>query len=553
MYGIVRVTSLLGAVVVTAVGGPAAARALHSDDVTFLAGALAVAIALGWLRTPAAQSARGARSAPESDRIGLLVAVLIAVLAHDGWLWAAWCAVVAQLMRPGGARRAPGFDRLLTAMLRFPAVAAAAFVAAPLRAAIAAPPTLGALAAFGAVATAYVLVVDLFWLDPLAALRQNRSLSRIWLRRLLDAGTLATVVAESCWAYAVARVAFADGAFLGVVLLVPLIVVAAAVLKHARIDVRLHRLALSRKAVEAMLHASDPEPQLRSLLESIDAGIVRESVEIAAFGRSGAARWSRLMRVGPPVPPGLERLGGRALLELQVSGQDALAASEEHGSVRAYGARDAAAGLRGAIVVFRTPQAGATVAQRDFERAAAEIGPLLGDYGAIAATRTAASIDTLTGLPNRRGVSRALDEAMAHVRRGGRYAVLLLDVDHFKTINDLLGHRSGDRALAQIGRIIAANIRGFDSAGRFGGEEFLVLLRDASRERAMQVAERLRHAVEFAGLAYADGKPVTVSVGVAYARSADTNGDVVERADRALYRAKNTGRNRVVESPLVAV
>jgi diguanylate cyclase (GGDEF)-like protein len=139
------------------------------------------------------------------------------------------------------------------------------------------------------------------------------------------------------------------------------------------------------------------------------------------------------------------------------------------------------------------------------------------------------------------------------VREGGRYAVLLIDVDHFKSINDLLGHQTGDRALAQIGRTIAENIRGVDVAGRFGGEEFLVLLRDAARERALQVAERLRAAVETSGLLYADGKPVTISVGVAYARPLDGTSDIVERADRALYRAKHAGRNRVVESPLVAV
>jgi diguanylate cyclase (GGDEF)-like protein len=203
--------------------------------------------------------------------------------------------------------------------------------------------------------------------------------------------------------------------------------------------------------------------------------------------------------------------------------------------------------------VSRIAGANPLVAARDFARAALELGPLLGEYGAIAATRSAATVDTLTGLPNRRGVSRALEEAMAHVRDGGKYAVLLLDVDHFKSINDLLGHQTGDRVLAQIGRIIAENIRGVDVAGRFGGEEFLVLLRDAARERAMQVAERLRFAIETGGLAYADGKPVTVSVGVAYARAADATSDVMERADRALYRAKNAGRNRVVESPLVAV
>jgi diguanylate cyclase (GGDEF)-like protein len=239
------------------------------------------------------------------------------------------------------------------------------------------------------------------------------------------------------------------------------------------------------------------------------------------------------------------------LLEVQTGSETAIERIEA-GSVRAFAARDAE-GLCGVLVVFRLAGAPAYVATREFERAAAEIAPLPGEYGAIAASHSAASIDTLTALPNRRGVSRALDQAMEHVRVGGRYAVLLLDIDHFKSINDLLGHQTGDRALAKIGRTIAENIRGVDVAGRFGGEEFLVLLRDASRERTMQVAERLRRAIEASGLAYADGKPVTISIGVAYARPMDGASDVVERADRALYRAKHAGRNRVVESPLVVL
>jgi len=100
------------------------------------------------------------------------------------------------------------------------------------------------------------------------------------------------------------------------------------------------------------------------------------------------------------------------------------------------------------------------------------------------------------------------------------------------------GPLDGDRCLAEIGRILGESIRGVDVAGRFGGEEFLVLLRDASRERALQVAERLRAAIESGGLSYADGKPVTMSIGVAYARSSDGPNEAVERADRALYRAR---------------
>lgn len=553
VYLAVRTASVLAAVVSVAYWGPAALRALRPDDGLFLAGALAVTLALGWLRAPAAHFERSRRPTPESDRVGLLVPVLIAVLAHEGWFWAACCALVAQLIRPQGLRRHPWPDRVLTATLRFPALAAAAMIVGPLHRAAVPVPSTAMLAVFAAIASAYVLAVDLLWLDPLTALRQTRSLLRIWRRHLADGATVLTILAETCWAYAIAHVAGAEGAFLAIAMMLPLVLLGALLQRLARANARVHRLALSRQAVDAMLHATDPQPQLRSLLESIDPRIVRESLEIAAFGRGGTDRWSRLMRFGAEVPGDLERLGGRALLEVQVTGEDAVIERAEHGSVHAYAANDAEGGLRGAMVVFRTPENAPLVASRDYERAAAEIGPLLGDYGAIAATRTLASIDTLTGLPNRRGVARALDDAMKHVRAGGRYAVLLLDVDHFKSINDLLGHQTGDRALAQIGKIIGENIRGVDVAGRFGGEEFLVLLRDAARERALQVAERLRGAIEAGGLAYADGKPVTVSVGVAYARPAEGSGEVVERADRALYRAKNTGRNRVVESPLVAV
>jgi diguanylate cyclase (GGDEF)-like protein len=512
--------------------------ALRSEDVLFLAAALAISVALGRIRAPAAHFERSSRPTPESDRVGLLVPVLLAVLVTEGWFWAAALNALSFVVRPIRRRRDTARDR---------------FIVAPLHGAATAAPSLAGICVFIGIATGFVLLVDLGWVDSLQAARQGRSLLRTWTRHLGDRGTMLTALAESAWAYVVIRVVLHDGGAIGAALLAPLVLFAVILVRFARLNARIHRLALSREAVDAMLRASDPEPQMRSLLESVDPRIVRESVEIAAFGRGGADRWSRVVRFGPPVPPEFERHGGRVLLELQVTGDDSAVEEHEEGTVSAYAARDAHGRLRGALVVSRNVGANPLVAARDFARAAVELGPLLGEYGAIAATRSAATVDTLTGLPNRRGVTRAFEEAMAHVRDGGKYAVLLLDVDHFKSINDLLGHQTGDRVLAQIGRIIAENIRGVDVAGRFGGEEFLVLLRDAARERAMQVAERLRFAIETGGLAYADGKPVTVSVGVAYARAADGTSDVMERADRALYRAKNAGRNRVVESPLVAV
>lgn len=552
MYGLVRVASLLAVAAAVFACGPGAVARLRPDDVALLAGAALVIAVLSVLRAPSAHFEQSPRPTPTSDRTGLIVPVLLVLLVQVGWFWAAAGNVLTELLRPAWTRRRPVFQRILTAALRAPGWIAAMLVETPLRERVSLPASPLTMGAFVLIATGFVLLVDLLWVDPLVALRQHRSILRIWARHLGDLATLTTIVAEAAWAYVVARIALVEGAFLGVVALLPLVVLAVVLVRFARANARLHRLTLSRHAVDAMLRASDPRPQMRSLLESIDARIGRETIEIAAFGRGGGDRWSRVVHFGPSIPHELQRLGARVLIELQATGEDSAIERSADGSARAFAARDAGE-LRGALVVFRSAGAPAYVATREFERAAAELAPLLGEYGAIAASHSAASIDTLTGLPNRRGVSRALEQAMEHVRTGGRYAVLLLDVDHFKSINDLLGHQTGDRALAKIGRTIAENIRGVDVAGRFGGEEFLVLLRDASRERAMQVAERLRSAVEASGLAYADGKPVTISVGVAYARPVDGTSDVVERADRALYRAKNAGRNRVVEAPLVAL
>ncbi|MDB5028245.1 MAG: hypothetical protein JWO66_1934, partial [Candidatus Eremiobacteraeota bacterium] len=100
VYGIVRAASLFAALAFTVMVAPAALRALRPDDLAFLAGALAVSAALGWVRPPAAHFERSARPTPDSDRVGLLVPVLLAVLVREGWFWAACCALAAQLVRP---------------------------------------------------------------------------------------------------------------------------------------------------------------------------------------------------------------------------------------------------------------------------------------------------------------------------------------------------------------------------------------------------------------------------------------------------------------------
>jgi diguanylate cyclase (GGDEF)-like protein len=159
-----------------------------------------------------------------------------------------------------------------------------------------------------------------------------------------------------------------------------------------------------------------------------------------------------------------------------------------------------------------------------------------------------ASTDDLTGLPNRRALLAYADDAIAQAQRDATpLAMLMIDVDHFKRINDGHGHAVGDQVLRHVARVLASGLRGRDRLGRLGGEEFLAVLPGASVAQAQQVAERMRHAIERTPLIGASGEVrFTVSIGVAGAQIAETAAALVARADAALYRAKNGGRNAVV-------
>jgi diguanylate cyclase (GGDEF)-like protein len=156
--------------------------------------------------------------------------------------------------------------------------------------------------------------------------------------------------------------------------------------------------------------------------------------------------------------------------------------------------------------------------------------------------------DRLTGLLNRRAYDEAIADALARRQRLNEdVSILLLDIDHFKRINDTHGHAAGDDVLRAIAATVTAQVRQIDKVCRIGGEEFVVILHDADRRAAAAMAERVRSAVEQNPVAI-DAKPisVTVSIGVAIA---DDDGDaaaLLARADAALYDAKQGGRNRVV-------
>ncbi|HUN93809.1 MAG TPA: GGDEF domain-containing protein [Burkholderiaceae bacterium] len=157
-----------------------------------------------------------------------------------------------------------------------------------------------------------------------------------------------------------------------------------------------------------------------------------------------------------------------------------------------------------------------------------------------------ASHDYLTDVLNRRSAEGRLEAAwQQHRRTGHGLAVALVDIDHFKQINDTFGHAAGDRALIAVATALRQQVRTYDAVGRWGGEEFLVVMNGTDATSASMLCERLRTAISDT-VAAETATILTVSIGVAIATSIDkTGGELVERADRALLRAKNIGRNRV--------
>jgi len=157
-----------------------------------------------------------------------------------------------------------------------------------------------------------------------------------------------------------------------------------------------------------------------------------------------------------------------------------------------------------------------------------------------------ASHDPLTGIMNRRAFIRAVEQEL-DLPGGGALSMLLIDIDHFKQINDTHGHAAGDEVLGAVGRLLSETTRPNDSAARWGGEEFVIALPRTGADEARKRGEYVRVAIESLLVRTREGRrvPVTVSIGMAEGRAGDKLHDVVERADRAMYTAKVAGRNRL--------
>jgi two-component system cell cycle response regulator len=182
---------------------------------------------------------------------------------------------------------------------------------------------------------------------------------------------------------------------------------------------------------------------------------------------------------------------------------------------------------------------------------ARELGGALRMATLVEESRWMASTDALTGLSNRRAfVDWATREVARCARYGDHFCLTLLDLDHFKQVNDRYGHAAGDAVLAAMSRLIGSLVRSCDVVARWGGEEFVVALPSTSLEGAMLVADRLRAALEALPISEPSGQilTVTASFGVAALEAGETLEQIVDRADRAMYAAKSAGRNRVLSA-----
>ncbi|MDR3449344.1 MAG: diguanylate cyclase [Alphaproteobacteria bacterium] len=201
------------------------------------------------------------------------------------------------------------------------------------------------------------------------------------------------------------------------------------------------------------------------------------------------------------------------------------------------------------LVMMKAPE-GQPVARADYDSVAAKYQEfIVGLRRLERALATAASgLDVLTGLRSRAGMQDDLQRELSRFQRSGKpFCLALMDIDFFKKINDTYGHDGGDKILSSVANHISRSLRPFDDAWRWGGEEFLLCLKEADLSAGAMALERVRAGLEKTTITLADGRAVnvTASFGVAVTVKDSTIDTLLAEADQALYRAKNEGRNRV--------
>jgi diguanylate cyclase (GGDEF)-like protein len=287
-------------------------------------------------------------------------------------------------------------------------------------------------------------------------------------------------------------------------------------------------------------------PQQRPVLTAID-------------GRGGApvavsVSVPLIAQATPGLPP-RRRANDRHAQPLRVGAEQRIADRIADRLRDEYGLRNVVAAplrvdgrVEGAIVLSRrTREAWTPRAQRLLAAAAIETSAALSRMYTLRDAELRATTDALTGLPNRRYFDEYLGLLARRRRSTDQVGVLMIDIDRFKKLNDTYGHAVGDHVLREVAQAIVRAVREGDVPARFGGEEFVVLLRNPGPSIAIEVGERVRRAVAELDLRRLGVPGVSVSVGVAMADDPEMEIDeVIDEADRALYRAKRAGRNQVV-------
>jgi diguanylate cyclase (GGDEF)-like protein len=272
--------------------------------------------------------------------------------------------------------------------------------------------------------------------------------------------------------------------------------------------------------------------------------------------RAAAEALALLRDIGVPTPDILGSRGTAKLTEVLARGAEARVAERVADRVQsAFGLSHtltvplrSGGGVVGAIVLSRRDREPWPESARRLVRGAAtETAIALERASSQREVAASASTDPLTGLPNRRYFDEYSELLTKRRRSGDAIAVLMIDIDKFKGLNDAYGHPVGDQVLRQVATAITTAVRDQDVPARIGGEEFAVLLRNPGPDVALEVGERVRQAVRDLDLRSIGVPAVSVSVGVANAGAPDEPiATLVERADRALLRAKRAGRDRVI-------
>jgi diguanylate cyclase (GGDEF)-like protein len=546
IYRALRLAVFVASLIAVALAAASTFPKLRIGDALVLVVSLSFFIILRRIDAAATVAwAHGKRRTVDVGRFGLELPVLITILT----IYGPAAAAMLELCGYPLAITADSRSRLWRRLLDGAANAGVWMCLGAVRAALLpAPPGVSAHAYLNFLAFYVVAIfasLFLVW-TPLKTFVGEAPLLSLWRNLLRDTRIFAYTLLLISWAYVCTIVWLRAGTALGVTTFLPLAFIASAMRAIYQQRGELHRMRLARDAVQAMLRTNDPLPQMNSLLASLHTPAAEETLQIyAVFSPQGAP--ATLATIGPI--PDQEQLNAvrRALAELQHSDRASTSHRWNRMSLTAHAVRSADDELLGALVVHRSARTSSLLTARRLAQATSELSPLLRDFRAIAATQTAARVDALTGLPNRRTILELLRDKIDDASTERPCAVLLIDIDHFKNINDTMGHQAGDRCLRTVAAVIARNIRNMDRPGRIGGEEFVILMPDTSSDLARSVGERLRAAIQNAGMQHTNGEPLTASIGVAVAALHDSVESILERADKALYQAKRQGRNRVVE------